>query len=161
MGDDKPAVPAAGRGARDKPSGVRRRSSNQIRKFAHGTVLVVDDEPSMRATLERMVARGGWDVVSCDDPQVALSLCVNERPALVLSDFDMPGLDGGKLASLLRLSLGDDCPPVVILTAGEMERARHPDVAAVLHKPVALEVLHDVIAEHIASSQRVSKPEGF
>lgn len=134
---DDPATP----NAPQQPSGVRRRSSKSMRKVAAGTVLIVDDDEAVRASLERMVIANGWDAISTDDPHVALALCMREKPDVVVSDFDMPGLRGDRLAHLLRLSMGDDTPPIIIVTANDPADVSSDLVQAVLSKPVESETL--------------------
>jgi CheY-like chemotaxis protein len=132
--------------SRKTGSGVRRRKSGQIERASLGTVLIVDDDPGMLATLERMVARGGYDVVCMASPQLALQLSQHERPTLVLSDMDMPAMNGRELAEALKASMGPSAPPVVILTGGDPTRAECPAVAAVAHKPVSMESLLELLA---------------
>ena len=135
-------------------SGVRRRlSSASIPRVVPGTVLIVDDDASLRAGLERMVAAGGWDAISTDDPQLALALCIKERPDVVISDYDMPHLKGDKLALLLEVALGDEAPPVIIVTASQPASLRgDAGVARVLQKPIAEAPLHAAIETLIAKA---------
>ncbi len=128
-------------GAAQSPSGVRRRSSRSMRKVAPGTVLIVDDDEQVRASMERMVTAHGWDAISTHDPHVALALCTRETPDIVLSDFDMPGLRGDRLARLLRLTMGDRTPPIIIVTGNDPEEVSQESVQAVLSKPVESETL--------------------
>lgn len=139
--NDPSQPPAPKRG-----SGVRRRKSGQLERASLGTVLIVDDDPGMLATLERMVARGGYDVVCMASPELAFELAQTERPTLVLSDMDMPSMSGRVLAEALQVAMGPAAPPVVILTGGDPARARCPAVAAVAHKPVSMETLLELLA---------------
>lgn len=141
----KPGKPA-GSATEKRGSGVRRRKSGQLERASLGTVLIVDDDPGMLATLERMVARGGYDVVCMASPHLALQLSQQERPTLVLSDMDMPSMNGRELAEALRDAMGDAAPPVIILTGGDLARAESPAVAAVAPKPVSMELLLELLA---------------
>lgn len=68
--------------------------------------LVVDDEPSVRAVVARHLVRLGWAVRALPSAERALEWLAeaadDERPALVVSDVDMPGLTGVHLAAILR-----------------------------------------------------------
>ena len=125
---------------------MRRRKSGQLERASLGTVLIVDDDTGMLATLERMVARGGYDVICVGDPRIARDIAAAERPTLMLSDMDMPTMSGRELAEAVHADLGAAAPPVVILTGGDLERAESPAVAAVAPKPVSMDRLLDLLA---------------
>ena len=135
----------------DLESGVRRqRSKHSV--GARQKIVLVEDDPTLRVALEKHVLRGGWDVVSADRPDVAMALIVKEQPGLVVSDLDMPGMCGVRLTKLLRMALGDQAPPVVIVTGGDVSRVPTGLAVAVLQKPVAAEALHRVIRSIIGPS---------
>jgi signal transduction histidine kinase len=62
------------------------------------TVLVVDDEEGVRASIADSLTSIGYRVVSAGDAQAALRLVMSERPAIALLDFAMPGMNGAELA---------------------------------------------------------------
>jgi PAS domain S-box-containing protein len=67
------------------------------------TVLVVEDEPAVRAIVVRSLERGGFRVLQASDAAVALQVADREgRPDLVLTDLMMPGIGGGELARRLK-----------------------------------------------------------
>ncbi|MBK7973604.1 MAG: PAS domain-containing protein [Deltaproteobacteria bacterium] len=81
------------------------------------TVLVVEDDPSVRKVAERMLTRQGYRVVLAESGEAALALVRDERSAfdLIITDVVMPGMDGGQLASRLR----EEFPGVkVLFTSG-------------------------------------------
>lgn len=84
-----------------------------------GRILVVDDEVSVRFTLEEILTEEGYDVVLAADGQGALALC--EDVDLVVTDLQMPGMDG--MALLARMSAQLPQIPVVMLTARGSELA--------------------------------------
>ena len=57
-------------------------------------VLLVDDDPSNLALLERALRGRGYRLVSCQAGAEALELARRERPTLVLLDVVMPAMDG-------------------------------------------------------------------
>lgn len=57
-------------------------------------VLVVDDEPSINAAVSRFLSSCGYDVLRAEDGNSALDLALSRRPAAVLLDINMPGMDG-------------------------------------------------------------------
>lgn len=68
-----------------------------------GTVLVVEDDFSVRRAVTRILQRAGLDVVPAEDAEEALSLIGSGRRAdVVLSDLGLTGMSGGALAARLR-----------------------------------------------------------
>lgn len=81
-------------------------ASNQL-------VLVVDDEASIRRSLEGVLKDEGLSVVLAEDGESAIRLLMNTRPALVLLDIWMPGMDG--LETLRKIKeIHQDLPVVMI-----------------------------------------------
>jgi len=78
-------------------------------------LLLVEDDPSMQATLQRTLSRRGMDVTCCGDGRQALAAWQASRPDAVMLDLTLPGLDGLQvLAQARRAGL---TTPVLILTA--------------------------------------------
>jgi two-component system response regulator TctD len=78
-------------------------------------VLLVEDDPTMRSTLERALGRRGLRVESCDDGLAALQAWQASAPDVVVLDLTLPGLDG--LQMLERARGSGLATPVLILTA--------------------------------------------
>ena len=78
-------------------------------------LLLVEDNPQMRTTLQRALARQGMEVHTCDDGLHALSLWRSTRPDAVLLDLSLPGQDG--LEVLAQARAAGLRTPVIILTA--------------------------------------------
>lgn len=65
-------------------------------------ILVVDDEPGMLGVLRRYLDQHDYFTVAADNASDALMLARETRPALILSDADMPGLDGPGLCRMVK-----------------------------------------------------------
>ncbi|RFO95915.1 two-component system response regulator [Rhodoferax lacus] len=78
-------------------------------------LLLIEDDPTMRATLERSLTRAGMRVQTCGDGAQALAVWQRLQPDAVLLDLNLPGLDG--LEVLKRARAAGLATPVVILTA--------------------------------------------
>ncbi|HET9939094.1 MAG TPA: response regulator transcription factor [Gaiella sp.] len=106
-------------------------------------ILVVDDEPALRAALERALRLEGYDVALAEDGDAAVRLVQRDAPELVVLDVLMPALDG--LAVCRRLRRAGDRTPVLMLTARDAvsDRVAGLDAGAddYLVKPFALEEL--------------------
>ncbi|MGO9638945.1 MAG: response regulator [Terracidiphilus sp.] len=66
------------------------------------TLLIVEDEPSIRLTLSNVLAEIGYNVRTADDGLCALREIQNEIPRLLLSDLNMPRMSGFELLSVVR-----------------------------------------------------------
>lgn len=83
-------------------------------------VLVVDDSPTVRTHLQRWLLAEGYRVALAEDGQAALERLkaqTTERPAVVLTDLDMPRLDGLGLARALQADPALRDLPLLVLTA--------------------------------------------
>ena len=78
-------------------------------------ILVVDDEPAVRASLERALRLEGYEVDLAADGREALARLANGAPDAIVLDVVMPHIDGLEVCRRLR-SLGDRTP-VLVLTA--------------------------------------------
>lgn len=78
-------------------------------------LLLVEDDPTMQATLHRALSRRGMDVTAVGDGRTALSQWAARPPAVVILDLTLPGLDG--LEVLERARAQGLRTPVLILTA--------------------------------------------
>ena len=106
-------------------------------------ILVVDDEPAVRDSLDRALRLAGYDVALAEDGSVALGvLAQNDHDAVVL-DVAMPGVDG--LEVCRRMRAGGDDTAVLMLTARDAidDRVAGLDAGAddYLVKPFALREL--------------------
>ena len=86
------------------------------------TVLVVDDDPTLREVVSGYLTRAGLDVLEAQDGHAALSVARDRSPDLVVLDLTLPGLDGLEVFRRLRAERGD--LPVVMLTARGEESDR-------------------------------------
>lgn len=90
------------------------------------SILVVDDDETIRRALDRTLRKQGWRILQAGDGAEALEQIARERPALILLDLMMPVMDG--LEFLEHLHDHDDWKtiPVVVLTAKELtDEDRH------------------------------------
>lgn len=80
-------------------------------------ILVVDDDPGMRALCGEVLRAEGFDVLEAADGREGLARAFSEHPDLVLCDISMPILDGFGLAVALRHNVRTRRVPLVFLTA--------------------------------------------
>lgn len=80
-------------------------------------VLIVDDQPNVRAVVRHCLEPDGYAVREAADGREALAAVTDWRPRVVLLDLAMPVLDGMNTLRELRAQAGDDMPRVVVATA--------------------------------------------
>ena len=80
------------------------------------SILAVDDSPSMRQMVTYTLERAGYDVVIAQDGQEALDIAENTDVNLVLTDVNMPRMDGITLVKNLRKLHDYRFKPILILT---------------------------------------------
>jgi phosphoserine phosphatase RsbU/P len=85
-------------------------------------VLIVDDDPLVRATFVRILELGGFRLQQAPDGRQGLDLFRRERPDAVLLDLRMPGLDGLDVLSAM-VEMAPEIPVVVVSGAGTMRDA--------------------------------------
>ena len=108
-------------------------------------ILIVDDSDTIRAYLALAVRGMKFEPVLADCGEKALELFAAERPALVLLDVNMPGIDGYETARRMRAAAPQEWVPIIFLSASEqdqdLERAIECGGDDYLVKPVSQAVL--------------------
>ncbi|MCI0347348.1 MAG: response regulator transcription factor, partial [Chloroflexi bacterium] len=82
------------------------------------TILVVDDEPTLRETLVEALESEGYRAIPAADGREALARFRAERPDLILLDLMLPELSGVEVTRIIRAESG---VPIVMLTAKDSE----------------------------------------
>ncbi len=106
-------------------------------------VLVIDDDPVVGKSFDRVLSPKGYAVISAADGAEALDKLAKEHYDVVFTDIKMPGMDGLEVAK--RIKGTNPWMPVVIVTgygteANEMQ-ARQLGVSHFLHKPLTPELI--------------------
>src|ERR1043166_6445557 len=86
------------------------------------TVLVVDDEPSNVASIEKIFQRDGLRVLTADSAKAALEIVRTHKVQVVLTDLMMPGVSGIELLRALK-QLSPDTEVVMMTAYGTVETA--------------------------------------
>lgn len=96
------------------------------------TILVVEDEPSVRDMIGLTLEQAGYDWISAGDVSEARAKLVDYAPALILLDWMLPGISGLDYARELRRSDTTRELPLILLTARDAEddKIRGLDVGA-------------------------------
>ncbi|HYD50065.1 MAG TPA: sigma-54 dependent transcriptional regulator [Terriglobales bacterium] len=127
--------------------------------MAHGSLLVVDDNPDNRHLLKVMLQNEGYTVHTAESGAAALDLYREHSIELSLVDLQMPEMDG--IALLQRLRAIDPHAPVIVVTSfGSIEKAVAAMKAGALDfvtRPLRREVLLALVEKGLAMGQLVAE----
>jgi two-component system cell cycle response regulator DivK len=103
-------------------------------------VLVIEDNPANMTLAVFLLQSAGHTVLSARTAEAGLTLARDERPALILMDIQLPGMDGLEAIGLLKGSNETRQIPVIALTAlamkGDEERIRAAGCDGYIAKPI-------------------------
>jgi CheY-like chemotaxis protein len=116
------------------------------------TVLIIDDEESVREVLSRFLTKAGYEVKVAANGQEALQMVNSQAPPdLIVLDLMMPVMSGFEVLSALRVNSEWRRIPVVVLTATMGYSAGHLQADAVLQKPFDSVTVQAAVAAAIAA----------
>ena len=111
-------------------------------------IVVVDDHAELASTLAEVLSLDGFDVRTATDGASALGVIAEHKPICVLTDVDMPGMNGFELVQRLRELYGSDIVLIAITGWGDSD----PRVAKqfdafdhCLRKPIDLAFLRNLL----------------
>ena len=119
------------------------------------TILVVDDDESMRDLLRLHLTAAGYEVQVAEDAIVAGYMVLRGPPDLIISDVNMPHLDGFEFIAALKADKSVPNIPVIFLTSVEEGDQRGKALGAVgyVTKPVRADRLLSLVAQHVAGGR--------
>ena len=117
------------------------------------TILIVDDSASMRQLISFALKDAGYEVIAAVDGKDALGKLNGSRVDMVVTDLNMPNMNGIELIQALRKSPGTKFTPVVMLTTESQESKKQEGKTAGasgwIVKPFTPEVLLNVIKKFV------------
>jgi len=125
-------------------------------------VLVVDDSDFTRTLIVRTLERAGFEVLTARDGAEGAVMALHERPAAVVTDLEMPVMDGYQLLRLLKSDPSSSHLPVVILTSHGEAPSRfwglHTGADAYLTKDYEASELVDTVRRLVAETTLAAQP---
>ncbi len=120
------------------------------------SVMVVDDDPALQRLIVTLLLTEGYRVVTASSAEEALSKSAEETIDLVITDIDLPGMDG--LAMMHELKERDPAIPVIVVT-GSRSRERvwaayRGGAADYLQKPFTMRALSSSVRLAAAVTKR-------
>jgi DNA-binding response OmpR family regulator len=128
---------------------------------AHDYLLIVEDDPDILKLLDATLTFRGYRVVTARNGKEGLDAIQVMRPAIVITDIMMPGLDGFGLVHRIRINPETRDIPVVFITATYVARedrefALNIGATRFIHKPVDLERFLATIEELLEQGMHIS-----
>lgn len=112
-------------------------------------ILIIDDDEIILGVLSQLLSRSGYEVITADNGDMGLDLFLRKPYGIVLTDFDMPGMDGLTLAHHIKEKFPTTL--VILMTGHDREslsgRMKNGVVDFTLHKPFDLFTMLQILQE--------------
>jgi two-component system phosphate regulon response regulator PhoB len=126
-------------------------------------VLLADDEAHITCVVAERLRAAGFSVATARDGEEALEMALRLRPTLVITDLQMPRMNGLDLALKLAASDSGAATPVVMLTARgyilDQATLAKTNVRTVMGKPFSVREVVKVAAELVGGLPAQRRPE--
>ena len=114
------------------------------------SILVVDDDQSLRELLRLHLSSAGYEVTTASDGIEAGYAVLKSPPDLIISDVGMPHMDGYEFIAALKSDKTLPAIPVIFLTSmDDSDRGRELGAVGFITKPVRADKLLAAVAEHL------------
>ena len=104
------------------------------------TVLVIEDNKDNLKIVTYALQRAGYSVLAAESGEEGFKLAVAERPAFILMDINLPGMDGIETTKKIRASKADGSIPIIAITSyamtGDRERILAAGCNGYIEKPI-------------------------
>lgn len=115
------------------------------------TVLLVDDSATILMSMSGILKQAGYSVLTANSGDAALNVLKTNKPNLVITDLNMPGMNGIEFIKAAKANANLRFTPFIILTtesgAGKKDDARAAGAAGWLVKPVVPDQLLQVVKQ--------------
>lgn len=127
------------------------------------TILYIEDDPSSRRLVQRVLEGAGYRVLLASNGLDGIALAQRERPSLILMDINMPNFSGDMVATRMRITPGLEHTPIIAVTAltqpGYRERALIAGCDGYIPKPIDIDALPCQVEEYLGGRRDEVKSE--
>lgn len=114
------------------------------------TIVYAEDDPIIRENITTFLKRRGGEVYEAENGKEALQLIMACNPHIILTDLEMPEMNGLEMIQKVRIEHGSQTPIIVI--TGYNDEEHHSDFTDhYIYKPVDLQKLQDLISSSTSS----------
>jgi two-component system cell cycle response regulator DivK len=128
--------------------------------MANELVLIVEDNEKNRKLVRDVLNAKGYRILETDNGEESVRLALEKKPALILMDFHLPGIDGIEALRRLRAEPETRAIPVIAVTASAMTEDRQKIMNAgfdgLQTKPIHIKQLVQAVGDAIAQSGRTA-----
>jgi CheY-like chemotaxis protein len=121
-------------------------------------IVVMDDDASTRVLVSAVLRKEGYDVLAAEDGAIGLALIREHKPDLVVSDVQMPNLDGFGVLEAVRADETITTTPIILLTSlqdrAHMRQGMTTGADDYLTKPFAPQELRDAVNSQLSKLVR-------
>ena len=109
------------------------------------TIMTIDDSRAVRLSISLALKQAGYQVMEAADGREALGILEKTKVDLIISDLNMPEIDGIQLTRLLRAESVNSKTPILIVTTeqmkGQLQAGKEAGATGWIYKPVKVEKL--------------------
>ena len=126
--------------------------------MANELVLIVEDNEKNRILAREVLSFNGYRTVEAENAEDGIRIAREQKPALILMDFHLPGMNGIEALGHLRADPGTKAIPVIAVTASAMHEDREKIVAAGFDgletKPIHIKRFAQTVREVLKGSEQ-------
>ncbi len=119
-------------------------------------ILYVEDNPQNKRLVKKILSAKGYEVLEAEDGLTGIEMALNDQPALILMDINLPGIDGMEATARLKASPVAHIP-IIALTANAMRGDRERIMAAgcdeYMQKPISNALLYETVVRFIGTPE--------
>ena len=124
--------------------------------MANELVLIIEDNEKNRKLVRDVLQFKGYQVLESETAEEGIRLAREKNPALVLMDFQLPGMNGIEAFQALRADAATSSIPVIAITASAMTEDRQKIIGAgfddLLTKPINVKEFIEAVAQILKKS---------
>lgn len=117
------------------------------------TIMIVDDSPSLRQVVNLTLKNAGYDVIEANDGNDAISKLDGKKINLIVSDVNMPGMNGIDMVKAIKQMAQYKFTPIIMLTTESQDQAKQAGkeagVKAWMVKPFKPDQMLDAVSKLI------------
>ena len=125
--------------------------------MANETILVVEDNEKNRRLLRDVLQFKGYQILESETAEEGIRIAHENKPALILMDFHLPGMNGIQALEVLRADAATRAIPVIAVTASAMTEDRQKIMAAgfdgLQTKPINVKIFLEAVAQALQKTQ--------